>query len=369
MLTRCPACQTVFRVAPEQLAARHGRVRCGHCLNAFNALQNAVDGTQEATTVAEPALEGPHASQVDSTASEGIPVEAVSQGKPRSEAAAEDEAGEAASGESPPELPAVFRSRAQQALEPVGPEAEREAAEPSDDLADDVIAEGALQTASADEAQAAPTDAPLERAPGGEAREGSISTAVLTRSDPDDDRAEYYVRAAGIPVPPPSLSMRNAPEDRRRVLGIAVGCLVVTLLVQGLFLLRQPLTRTIPALRGPLLALCQALGCQLPLPREAAEISVEASDLHPEPGAQGDFVLHATLRNRAGYPQAYPHVELSLTDALDKTLVRRVFSPEEWIPGNPPDAAFAPDATAVVALSFNSAGVAAVGYRVYAFYP
>ncbi|MDR2690056.1 MAG: zinc-ribbon domain-containing protein [Azoarcus sp.] len=40
MLTRCPSCQTVFRLSPEQLEAHHGLVRCGHCLSPFNALDH-----------------------------------------------------------------------------------------------------------------------------------------------------------------------------------------------------------------------------------------------------------------------------------------------------------------------------------------
>lgn len=43
MLTRCPACQTVFRLRPEQLHARRGEVRCGHCFHPFNALEHALE--------------------------------------------------------------------------------------------------------------------------------------------------------------------------------------------------------------------------------------------------------------------------------------------------------------------------------------
>lgn len=34
--TRCPACRTVFRVTPQQLAVRAGQVRCGHCQTVFD---------------------------------------------------------------------------------------------------------------------------------------------------------------------------------------------------------------------------------------------------------------------------------------------------------------------------------------------
>ncbi|HNI74647.1 MAG TPA: zinc-ribbon domain-containing protein, partial [Accumulibacter sp.] len=43
MRTACPACQTVFHVTSAQLRARSGRVRCGHCAAAFNALEQLVD--------------------------------------------------------------------------------------------------------------------------------------------------------------------------------------------------------------------------------------------------------------------------------------------------------------------------------------
>lgn len=38
-VTQCPQCQTSFRVNATQLAAAHGAVRCGACLNVFNAAQ------------------------------------------------------------------------------------------------------------------------------------------------------------------------------------------------------------------------------------------------------------------------------------------------------------------------------------------
>jgi len=43
MLTRCPSCQTIFRLTSDQLLARQGRVRCGNCLHAFNALDHLAE--------------------------------------------------------------------------------------------------------------------------------------------------------------------------------------------------------------------------------------------------------------------------------------------------------------------------------------
>lgn len=46
MVTRCPACNTLFRVASPQLQAQQGMVRCGRCMTVF-------DGFQTLTTAPE----------------------------------------------------------------------------------------------------------------------------------------------------------------------------------------------------------------------------------------------------------------------------------------------------------------------------
>lgn len=40
MYTRCPQCQTVFRITTAQLKAREGKVRCGRCQHVFGADQH-----------------------------------------------------------------------------------------------------------------------------------------------------------------------------------------------------------------------------------------------------------------------------------------------------------------------------------------
>jgi predicted Zn finger-like uncharacterized protein len=40
MITRCPACGTMFKVVPDQLRISEGWVRCGHCADVFDASAN-----------------------------------------------------------------------------------------------------------------------------------------------------------------------------------------------------------------------------------------------------------------------------------------------------------------------------------------
>ncbi|MEJ7137007.1 DUF3426 domain-containing protein [Amphibiibacter pelophylacis] len=49
---RCPHCQTVWQVQPQQWRAVQGWVRCGHCLQPFDAVQNLIDTESSAPQVA-----------------------------------------------------------------------------------------------------------------------------------------------------------------------------------------------------------------------------------------------------------------------------------------------------------------------------
>ena len=48
LATRCPFCETVFRLQPAQLALRRGLVRCGHCQQVFDASSGLYEHTEGA---------------------------------------------------------------------------------------------------------------------------------------------------------------------------------------------------------------------------------------------------------------------------------------------------------------------------------
>ena len=69
----------------------------------------------------------------------------------------------------------------------------------------------------------------------------------------------------------------------------------------------------------------QGLGCDVPLPR-AATSCAEYSELAAVPD-QANLIRGPPPRNQAAYPQAYPHLELTLKDGEDRVLSRKVFLP------------------------------------------
>ncbi|MEE1889341.1 DUF3426 domain-containing protein [Pseudomonas carassii] len=71
-VTQCPHCQTSFRVTHHQLSVARGVVRCGHCLQVFNAAKQLLEQNRVATgegsaeappAVAEPVVSVPPAAE------------------------------------------------------------------------------------------------------------------------------------------------------------------------------------------------------------------------------------------------------------------------------------------------------------------
>jgi hypothetical protein len=99
-------------------------------------------------------------------------------------------------------------------------------------------------------------------------------------------------------------------------------------------------------------------------------LSIETSDLQADPAHKGLLILTATVRNRAGWSLAYPHLELTLTDAQDRMVVRRVLAPAEYAGGTADLASgFAPNGEIALKVFIDASATSQAGYRLYLFYP
>jgi len=158
-----------------------------------------------------------------------------------------------------------------------------------------------------------------------------------------------------------------AAEPARRAVWpfVVVGILLlVGLLGQLLYFLRTEI-----ALRyADAASIYQMAGIDIPLPRHAELVSIETSDLQSD-NARGLFVLQATLKNRADYPQAWPALELTLTDTNDAAVSRRVMYAADYLPPGTADDAFPANGEVAVRLWIAAKDIGASGYRLYIFYP
>lgn len=85
-----------------------------------------------------------------------------------------------------------------------------------------------------------------------------------------------------------------------------------------------------PLIEGVCAAAAQ-WGCALPLRRDTGSLALLARDVRPHPSVKRALIISATLANQAAFAQAYPTVEISLSDADDNRIAMRRFRPEDYV--------------------------------------
>ena len=155
------------------------------------------------------------------------------------------------------------------------------------------------------------------------------------------------------------------------LLGIGSTVLGLLLVAQLIYVMRTPIAARIPAVKPWLIAACTALDCSVPLPRDADAIKISSSDLLSDPAHPSRIQVSLLIANEAGYAEAYPHIELTLTDTHDAPLARRIFAPAEYLISTPAKAVagIKPGSEASVDLLLDIGNLPATGYRVLVFYP
>jgi len=168
-----------------------------------------------------------------------------------------------------------------------------------------------------------------------------------------------------------------APEPRSRrttwlgALAVLIGALALG--AQFAYRFRAELAASNPSARETLVTLCRSLGCDVPLPRHPELMSIDASELQADTRRDGLIVLTALIRNRAGFAQDYPALELTLTDENDRPVLRRVLAPSDYLEA--PRGAelmrqgISGGSEAALRVYLDTSRTRAIGYRLYLFYP
>lgn len=163
--------------------------------------------------------------------------------------------------------------------------------------------------------------------------------------------------------PPPS-----PPRHWPWVVGIVVATLALAM--QLLMHFRTEISVSLPGTRPLFTAACELLTCQVALPMKIDLIGIETSELSPDETAPGTLHLATTLRNRAAFVQHWPHLEITLTNAQEQPILRRTLTPAEYLPNASLIAkGFPRRGEQPIRLTLKTNDVAAVGYRLYVFYP
>jgi len=109
---------------------------------------------------------------------------------------------------------------------------------------------------------------------------------------------------------------------------------------------------------------CSQVGCHLPLRHEPLKLELLSRDIRPHPSVTNALIISATLRNDAEFAQAFPAVEIALSDLDENRIAMRRFLPQEYLgDAHGIAAGLAPGATAALVFEVADPGKNAVAFE------
>jgi predicted Zn finger-like uncharacterized protein len=396
-VTQCPHCQTSFRVSHAQLSVARGVVRCGSCLQVFNAAKqlleqagkDAVAPVAPASVEAPPPVEPRPVSQKQWTAAE-LDLDSLD---------LDEELARLEQREIQPTT--EFGRHREDTLS-----ARRDTTEPDDEPWSDSL----FSESAADRAQAAEDDLPeLELEPSLPSRtEPSLSLepvelddesqppqlrlhdpldtpihherfSATTTDEIDDDlpsieplrkrreRSEPSARAEALQ------DLTDDPlqldwQKRRSPWGRRLFWLLLVLLGAGA-LVGQYVAYHFDELarqdqyRPWFQQLCPQIGCTVPSKVDIAKIKSSNLVVRSHPDFSGALVVDAIIYNRAPFSQPFPLLELRFADLNGHLIASRRFKPGEYLNGDLEGMVEMPPQTPIhIALDILDPGAKAVNY-------
>lgn len=393
LAARCPHCNATFKVQSEQLRVRNGRVRCGNCRSAFSALEHLYEIGEDGTELGRIQLND----AIDVPSSTAVAAMDVAQDTPQ-------EVAKSQATNASPAVDATTQSAELKQNQAVDRATTVQAVIEPDDLTFEIdplpsgvpIRFELSETAHIDQSHLEDLIDPIldqhhaEPHPNPLPEKQVESTTHAPRNESNVRDETSNEGQAGVPFPlfaeqpnggetaamalPPNLDVLGSPRAnpfaRFLVLppqtwlwGCGILALIACLLASYVF--RLELANSSPTARKILDTVFT-----VPYSKDTQYITIESSDLHPDPAQPAGFLFSSHLDNQASYPQAWPHLELTLTDRFERPVARRVFAPQEWLPAEKKkEEAFPARSGVDVSLNFAIREIEATGYRVKAFYP
>ena len=369
--TRCPHCQTAFKVVRDQLLLREGWVRCGHCGEPFNALDHLIDLTPAPPTAAEPqapaqppsspeAPPEPQASTVPVTA--GLRWSNIPLDQPTYQGFLPLTAQAYSPAPRTPAQQAPARDEEAESDEALTPAESPDDLLPEDDFAADEI--------SPSQSALDPDAAPLS--------EFNLNDALNYQFE-SEDRPQNAPALAAKPVEAEPEFIRKARRQAfwsstpaRAALTVISLLLLLILVAQAALTWRDTLAQQYPNSRPWLQQLCQMTsGCELAAPRNLDALVIDSSTLSP---ADSGLQLSVLLRNRSEHAVAWPALELTLTNAQDMILQRKVIQAAQYLPEAQATHRTLTEGLAAgqqvqLLLRLKVDGAAPAGYKLVLFYP
>lgn len=397
--TQCPKCHTRFRVTDEQLGIAKGKVRCGHCMDVFNAVEHKVTGA--AAGLSKPP------SDTRKKPSEGIPSDQASSGftsdttendlifadNPEEDAEEGRYAGNKLTF-SDDELSDSFRS-----FDDRGAPASDDTTDNQTEDVDESWAEAILWENSAPDqnAQATPEKEPEPQpAPEPESELDTGASAQSPQSSPYENESDFIdEEPSGLALEPAEHETEAATEHQPKTESFAAGTpfgdlrhepvsvggnnrswlrtLTWSVIVLGLIgvLIAQVIwfqfdrLSTIPELRPFYEKGCQLTGCELKPLINVEAIQSRKLVVRTNPKNRNQLIVDAVIINRADFQQPFPAIALTFSNLNGDVVAQSVFTPEEYLDGEAETLKVMPLETPVrIAINIRDPGRDAVNYNI-----
>ncbi|WFR79141.1 DUF3426 domain-containing protein [Janthinobacterium rivuli] len=416
LATKCPHCNTIFRVAADQLKLRGGIVRCGTCREVFDGNAALVDPaaaspflTSAPGTAAPLPTDYPLDASLPS-ATDDEPIYSLDFDTsfdpfgilPETAQLKDDEddgehieldldvilpeeAPAAAPLDIPLDIPEPDATpvKAPEALpepplpQPMAPFKRRQVDDAPafatylrDSRHEPNLETGAAPALPAAEKVSLDKPTPTRREPTLADHSFTPLPAAPVAPEPAEEQDE--------PVQPPAddepafVTLGRRREQSGKALRVAMGAgsvvLLLLLFLQVMTTFRNPLAAQFPQWKPTLVTLCKLSGCQVDLPAQIEALAIEQGELQTI--KEHTFSYVSLLRNQSRSVQAWPSIELILNDANDKPVLRRVIAPRDYLPATiDVSKGFAPRSEQTIKLYFALDQLTASGYHIAIFYP
>lgn len=359
-ITHCPVCQTQFFVSERQLDQHHGQVRCGHCLHVFDAKTHSV-------TAVEPAASDTTDLTASTIIASAIDTELIAADNQDSTIAATEVSAHLAADAATTDLLDILPATTTDVTVVTDVTEVASANEALINIDPPVFIPAAILAAPTLEHEFAANVA-AESVAAGSIESDTNAVAIVTDAVSVDtvvaaDPAEYFDYLTEPPAAMPSKPLHVWLSL------LLVFILLLLAIIQSLYFLRNPIAIYYPNIKPHLQQACHKLGCSIDLPKKIELIIIDDSDMQEDPDHAGLIEFKTTLINQAGFHQAYPNLELTLTDLDDKPTLRRLFKPREYLPAlTNTQAGIAPAEEVDVKLKISVTGMPVAGYRVFVTY-
>ncbi len=152
---------------------------------------------------------------------------------------------------------------------------------------------------------------------------------------------------------------------------LIIPCLLLALLagLQAIYFQRTKIAAEYPQYKPYLVQACAVLNCKINLPSNLEFLTIDDSDMQEDENHQNVIKFSSLLINNAPYTQAYPNIELTLTDTSDQAVLRKLIKPIDYLEANINEASGIDSREEVlIKLAINVTDLAVAGYRVLLVY-